>query len=276
MSLERFRLDGAVVVITGGGGLLGRTHAQAVAEIGGVPVIIDIDEGRAKSVATSVARLYACPTMVFAADVTNEQEMMSVLEQLKSKIGAAPYGLINNAAIDHKFDSEPTKSPKSRLEVFPFEQWEREITVGLGGAFLCTKVFGTEMAKAGKGVVLNISSDLGIIAPDQRLYFKEGLPAELQEVKPVTYSVIKHGIIGLTKYVATYWAKSGVRCNAFAPGGIYNHHPTEFVKRISELIPLGRMAEKDEYTSAIQFLISDASCYMTGAILVVDGGRSVW
>ena len=156
------------------------------------------------------------------------------------------------------------------------EQWEKEIGVGLTGAFLCAKVFGSEMAKRGKGVIVNVSSDLGIISPDQRLYWKEGLPDELQEVKPVTYSVIKHGIIGLTKYLATYWAQNNVRCNAIAPGGIYNNHPTEFVEKLSNLIPLGRMATQDEYKSAIQFLVSEASSYMTGAVLVMDGGRSCW
>ena len=141
---------------------------------------------------------------------------------------------------------------------------------------LCSKVFGYEMSKNGYGVILNISSDLGIIAPDQRLYLKDGVAENEQPVKPVTYSVIKHGLIGLTKYLATYWADKGVRCNALCPGGIYNNQPDEFVKTISNLIPLGRMAHKDEYKAAVIFLVSDASSYMTGVNLAIDGGRTCW
>ena len=150
------------------------------------------------------------------------------------------------------------------------------MAVGLTGAMLCSKVFGYEMAKKGKGVILNISSDLGIIAPDQRIYKKDGLPENEQPVKPVTYSVIKHGLIGLTKYLATYWADKGVRCNALCPGGIYNNQPDEFVKKISNLIPLGRMADEDEYKASVVFMVSEASKYMNGSILSVDGGRSIW
>ena len=147
--------------------------------------------------------------------------------------------------------------------------------MGLTGAMLCSKIFGFEMAKNRKGVILNISSDLGIIAPDQRIYRKKGLPENEQPVKPITYSVIKHGLIGLTKYLATYWADKGVRCNALGPGGIYNNQPNEFVNKISNLIPIGRMADSDEYRSAIVFMVSDASSYMNGTNLVIDGGRTI-
>ena len=147
--------------------------------------------------------------------------------------------------------------------------------MGLTGSMLCSKVFGTEMANNGKGVILNISSDLGIIAPDQRIYKKEGLPENKQPVKPVTYSVIKHGLIGLTKYLATYWPGK-VRCNALCPGGIYADQPEDFVQRLTDLIPLGRMAKNDEYKGAVQFLCSDASAYLNGAVIAMDGGRSCW
>ena len=126
------------------------------------------------------------------------------------------------------------------------------------------------------GVILNIASDLSVFSPDQRLYRQEGLPDALQPVKPITYSVIKTGMIGLTRYLATYWATKGVRCNALSPGGVTNGQGLEFVQRLSALIPLGRMAEKDEYRSAVQFLCSDASSYMNGQNIVMDGGRSVW
>ena len=121
-----------------------------------------------------------------------------------------------------------------------------------------------------------ISSDLGLIAPDQRIYRKSNLAEHQQSVKPITYSVIKSGLIGLTKYISTYWSDKNVRCNALSPGGVFNDQPAEFVEKISELIPLGRMANRDEYRAAIQFLCSEASSYMNGHNLVMDGGRSIW
>ena len=163
-----------------------------------------------------------------------------------------------------------------RFENFSVEQWSQELAVGLTGALLGCQVFGVHMARQQSGVIINISSDLGLIAPDQRLYRKSGLPDSEQPVKPVTYSVIKHGLIGLTRYLATYWADRHVRVNALAPGGVRTDQPEEFVQKLSSLIPLGRMASRDEYKGAIVFLASDASSYMTGATLVVDGGRSCW
>lgn len=159
---------------------------------------------------------------------------------------------------------------------FGYEEiFARQLDVGLKGAFICSKVFGSEMAKQGKGVIINIASDLSIIAPDQRIY-KSDNSIESQNVKPITYSVIKSGLIGMTKYLATYWSESNVRVNALSPGGVYENQNSEFVDRLTKLIPLGRMASPDEYKSAIQFLCSDASSYMTGQNLVIDGGRSVW
>ena len=165
---------------------------------------------------------------------------------------------------------------KSRVEHFDLEDWENQLQVGLTGAFICSKVFGSEMAKAGGGVIVNIASDLSVIAPNQRLYEKDGISPNEQPVKPVTYSVIKSGLVGLTKYLSTYWHKSGVRVNALSPGGVFEDQDVEFVAKLSELIPLGRMANVDEYRSAIQFLCSDASSYMKGQNLIIDGGRSTW
>ena len=161
------------------------------------------------------------------------------------------------------------------FENFLLEDWDFQLKVGLTGAMLCSQVFGQEMAKRGEGIILNIASDLSVFAPDQRLYKKDGLRPDQQPVKPVTYSVIKHGLIGLTKYLATYWAEQGVRCNALSPGGVYNGQSDEFVQKLIELIPLKRMASKDEYRGAVQFLCSDASAYMNGQNMVMDGGRSV-
>ena len=133
------------------------------------------------------------------------------------------------------------------------------------------------MAQAGfGGVIVNIASDLGVIAPDQRLYKVSGRPEHLQPVKPVTYSVVKHGLIGLTKYLATYWCEQGIRCNALSPGGVYADQNDVFVSKLTQLIPMGRMAKADEYRGAMLFLCSNASSYLNGANLVMDGGRSVW
>ena len=185
--------------------------------------------------------------------------------------------LINNAAIDPKVSGKQDLLETSRLEGFPLDQWNQQIAVGLTGAFICSQVFGASMAKDGNGgVILNIASDLSVFSPDHRLYRKDGISDELQPVKPVTYSVIKTGLVGMTRYLATYWADKGVRSNALSPGGVFNGQNDEFVQRLSSLIPLGRMARSDEYRAAVQFLCSDASAYMNGQNIVIDGGRSAW
>jgi NAD(P)-dependent dehydrogenase (short-subunit alcohol dehydrogenase family) len=183
--------------------------------------------------------------------------------------------LINNAANNPKAEA-PLGETWSRLERFSLEQWQADVAVGLTGAFLCSQAFGTEMARRGKGVILNIASDLAIIAPDQRIYRRPGVSEDQQPVKPVSYSVVKTGLIGLTRYLATYWADQGVRVNAISLGGVYNDQPDEFVQKLTELVPLRRMAGVDEYQGAIVFLCSDASSYMTGSNLVIDGGRTIW
>jgi NAD(P)-dependent dehydrogenase (short-subunit alcohol dehydrogenase family) len=156
------------------------------------------------------------------------------------------------------------------------QQWVADIDVGLTGAFLCSKILGSEMANRGRGVIVNVASDLALIGPDQRIYRQVGLADHLQSAKPVSYSVVKSALIGLTRYLATYWADRGVRVNAISPGGVFDGQPEEFVAKLSELIPLGRMANLDEYQGAMLFLCSDASSYMTGSNLVIDGGRTCW
>jgi len=272
---DLFDLTGKNAVITGGAGLLGEHHAAAVAECGGVPILVDIDGKKVEEQARKIETTYRTTCFGFPCDITKRSELEKISAAILNKLGKVDI-LVNNAAVDPKVNHSEASVSFGRLEFFTLDQWEKELAVGLTGAFLAAQVFGSRMAERRSGVILNIASDLGIIAPDQRIYRKEGIDEEMQPVKPVTYSVIKHGIIGLTKYLATYWADKNVRVNSLCPGGVQTNQDGQFVQRLSSLIPLGRMARRDEYKAAVAFLVSDASSYMTGANLVMDGGRSVW
>lgn len=271
---NRFSLKDKVVVITGGSGLLGVKHAEAVAEVNGIPVLFDLNGDSAKRKANHIRETYHVDCLAFQGDVTQEDSVREMARALLDVFGHVDV-LINNAAMNPKMETGSSVD-FTRMENYSIDGWNQEIAVGLTGAFICSKIFGTIMAEQNAGTILNISSDLGVIAPDQRLYAKEGLPCDKQPVKPVTYSVIKHALIGLTKYLATYWADKGVRANSLCPGGVYVNQPDDFVQKLTHLIPLGRMASSDEYMAAVQFLCSDASAYMNGACIVMDGGRSCW
>lgn len=264
----RFDLSGRVAIITGGGGLMGAHHAKSLAAAGASVVLLDIAGDRAASVASGIDNAWSLET-----DITTLASVEAALAQILERYGRVDI-LINNAANNPKLEDDSVAL--SRLENFPVAQWHDDIAVGLTGAYLCSRVFGGEMAKHGGGVILNIASDLAVIAPDQRLYRKDGVAEENQPVKPVTYSVVKTGLLGLTRYLATYWASAGVRVNAISPGGIENNQPEDFRQRLESLIPMGRMARPDEYEAAVLFLCSDASAYMTGQNLVMDGGRTCW
>lgn len=277
--LNKFSLYEKTALITGSAGLLGPEHAAALLESGASVVLTDINEETLEGTRSSLLKYLKNEKQrieIFLMNVTSLEEIKQVaskLDFMKRRIDI----LVNNAAVDPKVNGGSGLLETSRFENFPLEQWAKEINVGLTGAFLCSQVFGRKMAQDKKGgVILNISSDLSVLSPDQRIYRKKGLPNNLQPVKPVTYSVIKTGLIGLTRYLATYWSDSGVRANALSPGGVFNGQDQEFVKCLSSLIPMGRMASQDEYRSAIQFLCSDASSYLNGQNIVMDGGRSVW
>ena len=204
-------------------------------------------------------------------DVTNLESIKFVLKSLKKQKLRIEI-LINNAAIDSKVSKKNKFSNDFRFENFSLNQWNDEIKVGLTGTMLCSQVFGSEMKNFG-GVILNIASDLSVIAPNQSIYKSK---FSKDSVKPITYSVIKHGLIGLTKYLATYWPNKKIRCNALSPGGVFNNQGKEFLSKVKIQIPLKRLAKRSEYRSAVQFLCSDASSYMTGQNLIIDGGRSIW
>jgi NAD(P)-dependent dehydrogenase (short-subunit alcohol dehydrogenase family) len=273
---DRFDLTGRHALITGAAGLLGVEHATALLDAGATIVLTDVALApleRAREKLAETGRGARIRTHVM--DVTDVSSIRAVHEELTAA-GLPIDVLVNNAAIDPKVTGASIVET-SRLENFSREQWDVQIAVGLTGAFLCSQAFGTAMAASSRGgVILNIASDLSVMAPDQRLYRRDGLPDERQPVKPVTYSVVKTGLIGLTRYLATYWADRGVRANALSPGGVFVAQDEEFVRRVSALIPLGRMAERDEYHAAIQFLCSDASSYLNGQNIVMDGGRSAW
>ena len=277
MAFERFNLETKTGLITGASGLLGQEHAAALLEAGACVVLTDISIDGLDRAKEKLAKNYQ-PDLIITKvmDVTSRDNICRLSEYLIDQ-GIRVDILINNAAIDPKVDGEEGLKETSRLENFTIEQWNLQVGVGLTGAFLCSQIFGSKMAYDRKGgVILNIASDLSVFSPDQRLYRKDGRADEMQPVKPITYSVIKTGLIGLTRYLATYWASEGVRCNALSPGGIFNDQDDIFVQRLTDLIPLDRMAKPDEYQSAIQFLCSDASSYMNGQNIIMDGGRSVW
>jgi NAD(P)-dependent dehydrogenase (short-subunit alcohol dehydrogenase family) len=266
-----FNLDGRVAVITGGAGLLGVQHAIAIHGFGGIPVLADIDSQAARAAAKRVG----ARALGVELDVTSLHSIEALRDRLLKKVGRI-HILINNAARNPKVEPNRGGAALGRFEDFDVGAWNLDVAVGLTGAMLCSRVFGSHMAAAGGGVILNIASDLALIGPDQRLYEKQGLPSHQQPKKPVSYSVVKSGLIGLTRYLATYWADRGVRANALCPGGVENNPPAEFLQRIGNLIPMGRMAREDEYQGAVAFLCSDASSYMNGAVVSMDGGRTAW
>ena len=273
---EKFDLHGKLAIITGAAGLLGLEHCRALLEAGANIVLWDIDQAALNSTKSILVKEFSDANILTQlVDVTNEEKVRFAFQEIRST-GNNVTILINNAAINPSYQSLTGSLFKSRLENFDLNDWNFQISVGLTGAFICSKIIGSRMAELKQGVILNIGSDLSIIAPDQRIYQLDNTRSDLQPVKPVTYSVIKHGLIGLTKYLATYWRLEGVRVNALSPGGVHENQSPDFISKLTNLIPMGRLAEKHEYKSAVQFLCSEASSYMTGQNLIIDGGRSIW
>lgn len=272
---DSFDLSGHVYLITGSGGYLGVRHAEAIMEANGIPVLNDIHEDRIELALSHLKKRFGDrPVLGVQADVTEKPQVDAMVQKTLAAFGRLD-GLINNAARNPKMTGE-ANTELSRFENFPVDQWAADLAVGLTGAFLCAQACGREMAKQGGGVIVNVSSDLGIIAPDQRVYLKPGQKPGEQAFKPVSYSVVKGGLVMLTAYLATYWADSNIRVNTLTPASVYNGQDWNLVENISQRVPLGRMSHPDEFKGALIFLLSDASSYMTGHNLILDGGRSIW
>ena len=268
-----FDLTGRVAIVTGGAGLLGYYHADILAAAGAHVVLLDLPAANPAARADQLTKAHGTDCLGLDIDITSESSLEKARDTILAHFSRIDI-LINNAANNPKVESA-NAARFSRLETFPLDTWNDDIAVGLTGAFLCSRIFGAQMVKQNAGVILNVASDLAVIAPDQRLYAVPGLPNNQQPVKPVTYSVVKTALLGLTRYLSTYWVANGIRVNAISPGGVFTSQPDEFTQKLHALIPMARMAHKDEYQGAILFLCSDASSYMTGQNLIVDGGRSV-
>ncbi len=273
--MDLFTLKNKVIIVTGASGLLGREHVEAIAAFGGTPILLDLNQNVLDEQVNFLNNNYKINSSGYVVDITNEKEIKANLEIIISKYGKID-GLVNNAANNPKVENTENIN-FSRLENFPIDVWNSDIDVTLKGTFLCIKNYGFSISKNPKGgSIVNISSDLGLIAPDQRLYKIEGLNEVDQPVKPITYSVVKTGLLGITRYVSTYWAEKNVRCNAICPGGVENNQNPQFINELIKRIPMNRMANKDEYKGLLVFLLSDASSYINGSIISADGGRTVW
>ncbi|MGA9192688.1 MAG: SDR family oxidoreductase [Anaerolineales bacterium] len=269
---SRFDLSGRTVIITGGAGLLGKSHGHALATAGASVVLADILGEQARLAADEVAQASGAEVLSVQVDVSQPESVQAMIDSTLEAFGTVDV-LVNNAALDPKFDSQHQGEHTNRFEDFPVEAWRQAIDVNITGMFLCARAVATPMRRAGRGSIINVASTYGLVGPDQRLYQREGQPPNY---KPVTYSVSKAAALGLTRYLATYFAGTQIRANALTPGGVFAGHDDEFVARYSARTVLGRMADREEISAALLFLASDASSYMTGANLVVDGGWTAW
>lgn len=271
---ETWGLNGRVVIITGGAGFLGREYAHVVARAEGRPVIADINGAAAVSVEAEVRETTGGEALAVTADVTDARSVSAMVRGAVERFGRID-ALVNNAAIDPKFDAAHAYAHGSSFEAFPLAEWNAALAVNVTGPFLCAQAVAPYFRAAGRGIIVNVSSIYGLVGPDQRLY-ETGQPGAPHLYKPVTYSVTKSAVFGLTRYLATYWAGTDIRVNTLTLGGVFHDHDQGFTARYGIRTPMGRMARPAEAANALIFLLSDASSYMTGANLVVDGGWTAW
>jgi NAD(P)-dependent dehydrogenase (short-subunit alcohol dehydrogenase family) len=270
--MSSFSLEDRVAVVTGALGLLGRHHCAALARAGASVVVTDLDAKGCAMLAAEMASSHGRPTMGRAADITVPGSVRALRDAVLGGLGRVDI-LVNNAALNEKVEDPGTGAPLT-FESYPLEEWERSLRVNVTGTFLCCQAFGAEMARRGRGSIVNIASTYGVVAPDQSLYRRpDGTQAFF---KSAAYPTTKGAVLALTRYLAAYWGRSGVRVNALSPGGVENGQDPHFVARYAERTPLGRMADASDYEGAVVYLASDASSYVTGANLVVDGGWTTW
>ncbi len=268
---ELFDLNGRVAFVTGGAGLLGAEFCRALAGAGAAVAVGDLNSTGAQAVCDSIEQAGGRGRSV-ALDVTLPDSVRRTVEDVVESFGRLDI-LVNCAALDPKFDPSHAGQHTNAFEDYPLEMWNQALAVNLTGMFLCSQAVVRPMLGQGGGVIINLCSTYGLVGPDQRIYERPGQPAQF---KPVYYSVTKAGVLGLTRYLATYYAGKDIRVNALTPGGVFNQHDETFVRNYSARTVLGRMARKDEMNGALLFLASDASSYMTGSNLVVDGGWTAW
>lgn len=269
---EKFSLDGQAAIVTGGAGLLGKTFSWVLAEAGASVVVADLDLGAAEA---HVQHLYdhGLHAMAHEVDVTDPDSVDRMVRGCAESLGSVDI-LVNSAGLDPKFDPEhEAEQSRNRFEYYSLQDWQRSLDVNLSGVFLACQAAAREMVNQDRGVIINLSSVYGLKGPDQRIYPER---AGLKQYKPVDYAVTKAGILGLTRYLAAYYAGTQIRVNALTPGGVFNQHEEPFLKNYSAKTIMGRMASTDELGGALLFLASPASSYMTGANLVVDGGYTAW
>lgn len=270
--LDKFRMDGQVAVVTGGAGLLGRQFCRTLAQAGAAVVVADLNRMTAITLADNLQKdgYLAIGTGLDVTDPVSVEDMVAAAVNQFGRLDV----LVCSAAMDPKFDAEHAAMQQGNaFETYPLEAWQQALDVNLTGMFLCAQAAVKPMLAQNHGVIINICSTYGLVGPDQRIYQRPGQPPQY---KPVFYSVTKAGVLGLTRYLAAYYAGRNIRVNALTPGGVYNQHDPIFVENYSYRTVMGRMAEQDEMNGALLFLASDASSYMTGANLVVDGGWTAW
>lgn len=266
---DLFSLKDKVAVVTGALGLLGKNHCYALSEAGANVIVVDIKENDCKKFSETLS----IKSIGIGCDITDVKSVKKLKETILKTFGKIDI-LVNNAAINDMFENPAAAAEQSKFENYPLDLWQKSLDVNLTGTFLCSQVLGSEMAKAGSGSIINIASTYGIVAPNQSIYKKEN--GEQSFYKSAAYPVTKGAIISFTRFLAAYWGDKGVRVNTLSPGGVENNQGKHFLKNYSEATPLGRMAHPTDYKGAIVFLASDASNYMTGANLVVDGGWTAW
>jgi NAD(P)-dependent dehydrogenase (short-subunit alcohol dehydrogenase family) len=263
--MNLFSLDNKVAIVTGAAGLLGKAHCRALAAAGASVVVADLNERDCTELAASLGSGH----LAVVLDVTNTDSINEAKKVILEKYGRIDI-LVNNAAINDMFENPLLGAKQSMFEHYPLDMFNKSLEVNVTGMFLCSQIFGTVMAEQKTGSIINIASTYGIVAPDQSLYQNKN--GEQVFYKSPAYPVTKSAVIGFTKYLAAYWGNKNIRVNSLSPGGVENNQDDFFQEKYAAKTLLGRMAGTDDYQGAIVFLASNASAYMTGANLVVDGG----